>query len=53
MGEEGDGGRLYTYRYTVTTFGFYVALRPRRRDDLLGTETEWEGVPCHHQNDLH
>ena len=25
------------------TFGFYVALRPRRRDDLLGTGTEWEG----------
>ena len=24
-------------------FGFYVALRPRRRDDLLGTGTEWEG----------
>ena len=23
--------------------GFYVALRPRRRDDLLGTGTEWEG----------
>ena len=23
-------------------FGFYVALRPRRRDDLLGTGTEWE-----------
>ena len=22
---------------------FYVALRPRRRDDLLGTGTEWEG----------
>ena len=22
--------------------GFYVALRPRRRDDLLGTGTEWE-----------
>ena len=21
---------------------FYVALRPRRRDDLLGTGTEWE-----------
>ena len=24
-------------------FIFYVALRPRRRDDLLGTGTEWEG----------
>ena len=23
--------------------GFHVALRPRRRDDLLGTGTEWEG----------
>ena len=23
-------------------FGIYVALRPRRRDDLLGTGTEWE-----------
>ena len=23
--------------------GFHVALRPRRRDGLLGTGTEWEG----------
>ena len=28
---------------TAMRFGFYVALRPRRRDDLLGTGTEWEG----------
>ena len=27
---------------TFMTFGFYVALRPRRRDNLLGTGTEWE-----------
>ena len=32
MGTRGRGG-----------VGFYVALRPRRRDDLLGTGTEWEG----------
>ena len=24
-------------------WGFHVALRPRRRDGLLGTGTEWEG----------
>ena len=28
---------------TDVPVGFYVALRPRRRDDLLGTGTEWEG----------
>ena len=27
----------------MTLCCFYVALRPRRRDDLLGTGTEWEG----------
>ena len=32
--------RLPAYRLTDS---FYVALRPRRRDDLLGTGTEWEG----------
>ena len=26
-----------------SAFGFHVALRPRRWDDLLGTGTEWEG----------
>ena len=26
-----------------TRFGFYVALRPRRRDDLFRDGTEWEG----------
>ena len=29
--------------YSHSHHGFYVALRPRRRDDLLGTGTEWEG----------
>ena len=33
MTRQGDG---------FLAFGFYVALRPRRRDDLLGTGTEWE-----------
>ena len=27
----------------VQSFCFHVALRPRRRDGLLGTGTEWEG----------
>ena len=30
-------------RYTVFLSRFHVALRPRRRDGLLGTGTEWEG----------
>ena len=29
--------------YEKAILGFHVALRPRRRDDLLGTGTEWEG----------
>ena len=29
-------------KWVTTFFGIYVALRPRRRDDLLGTGTEWE-----------
>ena len=28
---------------TQTLLFFFVALRPRRRDGLLGTGTEWEG----------
>ena len=27
----------------IKSFGFYVALRPRRRDDLLGTGRRGEG----------
>ena len=35
---------LYRSKHIKVFFlGFYVALRPRRRDDLLGTGTEWEG----------
>ena len=29
--------------YSLHRTFFHVALRPRRRDDLLGTGTEWEG----------
>ena len=43
-------GRFFTARVcdelpldSHAFFGFHVALRPRRRDDLLGTGTEWEG----------
>ena len=31
------------FYFSLQCFWFIVALRPRRRDDLLGTGTEWEG----------
>ena len=33
---------LKTFALKLNTY-FHVALRPRRRDGLLGTGTEWEG----------
>ena len=30
------------YDWLFKYIGFYVALRPWRRDDLLGTGTEWD-----------
>ena len=37
------GGGVKNNRNEVKSFFFHVALRPRRRDGLLGTGTEWEG----------
>ena len=34
---------LCSLSLSLSLFGFHVAYRPRRRDDLLGTGTEWEG----------
>ena len=33
---------IHVMMHKDTRLGFYVALRPRRRDNLLGTGTEWE-----------
>ena len=38
-----NGSKVGQLPVNSVFFGFYVALRPRRRDDLLGTGTEWEG----------
>ena len=46
VGEEGDyilSLHCHHQKDSCIKMGFHVALRPRRRDGLLGTGTEWEG----------